>query len=74
MQLTRFVLRLHNTADDTYAVAAMDLPTGTSLEMATEIAIGELEPGVHLERITDADTKEAASLRSVVRAPQGFGE
>lgn len=73
MQLTTFVLRLQNTADDTYAVAAMDLPTGTSLEMATEIAVGQLDPGTRLERITDADTKASLTLQSVVRAPQGFG-
>ena len=68
-----FVLRLHNTEDDTFAVGAMDLPAGTSLESATEIVIGELEPGYLLEQITNSTTKESASLKSIARAPRGFG-
>lgn len=73
MPLTTFVLRL-KAADGTYAVAALDLPTGTTLEEATEIAVDNLEPGLRLERITDSDTKESATLQSVIRAPQGFGK
>ena len=50
------------------------LESGTSLEVATEIVIAELDPGQRLERITNAATKESASLRSIARAPQGFGK
>ena len=67
MKLTTFVLRLHNTNDDTYAVAAMDLPTGTPLEEATETAIADLDEGLILERITNADTKASQTIA------KGFG-
>lgn len=75
MKLTTFVLRLQDTRDGSYAVAAMDLPLGTSLEEATELAIEDLDPAFVLERITNADTNESAALQSVSRAPkQGFGK
>ena len=70
---TTFVLRIKDT-DGTYAVGAIDLESGTSLEVATEIVIAELDPGQRLERITNATTQESASLRSIARAPQGFGK
>jgi hypothetical protein len=70
---TTFVLRIKDS-DGTYAVGAIDLESGTSLEVATEIVIAELDPGQRLERITNAATKESASLRSIARAPQGFGK
>lgn len=71
--VTTFVLRLKNTNDDTYAVAAMDLPSDTTLEEATEAAIAELDAGLILEAITNADTKESATLQTIARAPKGFG-
>ena len=73
--MTTFVLRLQ-TPDGKFAVAAMDLPSSTTLEAATEIAINELDSDVLLERITNADTKESASLQTVSvgrPAPKGFG-
>ena len=70
--VTTFVLRLHNTTDGTYAVAAMDLPSDMTLEEATEAAISELDDGLLLEQITNADTKESASLQKIARAPKGF--
>lgn len=73
MTTDTFVLRLHNTEDDTFALGAMDLPAGTALEEATRLAIDELEPGLRLERITNATTKESASLQSIARLPRGFG-
>jgi hypothetical protein len=73
MKLTSFILRIKD-ADGTYSVGAIDLETGTTLEAATEIAIDALEPGQLLERITNADTKEAASLQSIARDPKGFGQ
>ena len=73
MKLTTFVLRLHNTNDDTYAVAAMDLPAGTPLEEATETAIADLDEGLILERITNADTKASLTLQTIAHAPKGFG-
>ncbi len=74
MTETTFVLRLHDTRNDTYAVAAIDLPEETSLEQATEIVIGDLEEGLRLERITNTSTGEAGELQSIARAPRGFGK
>jgi hypothetical protein len=71
MKLTTFILTI-STAHGTFAVGTIDLESGTSLEDATAIAIEALEPGQRLERITNADTKEAASLQSIARAPKGF--
>ena len=71
MKLTTFILTI-STAQGDYSVGAIDLESGTSLEDATEIAIEALEPGQRLERITNADTQEAASLQSVTRASKGF--
>ena len=68
--MTTFILRLHNTNDGTYSLAVIDLPSGTSLEEATEIAIDDLDDGLILERITNADTKESGQLRSIAK---GFG-
>jgi hypothetical protein len=74
MTETTFVLRLHDTRNGTYAVAAIDLPEETPLEQATEIVIGDLAEGLRLERITNPNTGESASLQSIARAPRGFGQ
>ena len=71
--VTTFVLRLKNTTDGTYAVSEMDLPSDMTLEEATEAAISDLDDGLLLERITNADTKASMSLQSIARAPKGFG-
>ena len=71
MKLTSFILRIKET-DGTFAVGAIDLESGTSLEDATAIAIEALEPGQRLERIVNADSKEAASLQAVTRSTEGF--
>ena len=71
MKLTTFILTI-STAQGDYSVGAIDLESGTSLEDATAIAIEALEPGQRLERIVNADSKEAASLQSVTRTSNGF--
>ena len=71
MKLTTFILTI-STAQGDYSVGAIDLESGTSLEDATAIAIEALEPGQRLERIVNADSKEAASLQSIARSAKGF--
>ena len=66
---TTFVLR-YRQQDGHFAVAAIDLPQGTSLEEATEIAFEQgQDQGLLLEQITNADTKESGRLggRKVAR-------
>ena len=66
-----FILRIKQ--GKTYAVAPMDLPAGTSLEAATEIAINELDDTDRLVKITNAVTKESAKLQSVFQLPAAKG-
>ena len=72
MKLTTFVLRIKE-ADETFSVAAMDLPSSTTIEDAIQIALDEVGPGRRIERITDADTKASLTLQTIARAPKGFG-
>jgi len=74
MSTTNFVLR-YREPGGTFAVAALELPTGTSLEAATEIAVEEGQAqGLLLERITDTATGEVGQHRPIAPASRGFGK
>lgn len=74
MTTTTFVLR-YREPSGTYAVASLDMPTGTSLEAATETAFEQGQAqGLLLEQITDTTTGEVGQLGSIAPASRGFGK
>jgi hypothetical protein len=70
-----FLLRYRAT-DGTYAIAKLDQPTGTTLEVATEIAFEQGQAqGLLLVRITNTQTGEAGGLQEAAASTKrGFGK